>query len=129
MRPQPDVITTAATTTTWGTNTLTASSPAATITAAKNKLGAGYNLNLLSYGLKGAAALYHNPKYAQRLIYDSIDFLDDGLLNSSVAATVADTTVIPATTATSYSQLSAEDFKITDADRVLALQYLGTTRP
>lgn len=119
---------TAATSATWGT-AITVASPPATIAAAKNKLGAGYNLNLLSYALKGAAALYHNPKYAQRIIYDSIDYLDDGLLNGSVAATIADIAIIPATTATSYKLKLDTDFNITDADRALALQYLGNTRP
>jgi hypothetical protein len=48
-------------------------------------LGAAFNLNMLK-NLPGAYA--HNKVYTQRLIYDTIDFLDDGTLNDSVAATL-----------------------------------------
>ena len=53
----------------------------------KDTLGAAFNLNLLKH-LPGAYA--HNHVYTQRLIYDTIDFLDDGVINqASVAATLA----------------------------------------
>jgi hypothetical protein len=48
-------------------------------------MGAAFNLHLLSHE-PGAYA--HNVVYAKRLIYDSIDYLDDGLLNSSVSAAI-----------------------------------------
>jgi hypothetical protein len=43
-------------------------------------MGAAFNLNLLAHDY-GAYA--HNSLYTRRLIYDSIDFVDDGLLNYS----------------------------------------------
>jgi len=51
----------------------------------KNVMGAAFNLNLVAHD-PGAAA--HNRRYARRLIYDSIDFMDDGLMNGSTNATV-----------------------------------------
>jgi mono/diheme cytochrome c family protein len=51
----------------------------------KDTVGAAYNLNMLVH-IPGAYA--HNSLYTRRLIYDSIDFLDDGVLNSSVEATL-----------------------------------------
>ncbi|UFS71031.1 NapC/NirT family cytochrome c [Geomonas sp. RF6] len=43
--------------------------------------GAAFNLNLLS---REPAAYVHARSYTRRLVYDSIDFLDDGVINSSV---------------------------------------------
>ncbi|MDT8441548.1 MAG: C-type polyheme cytochrome OmcB [Desulfuromonadales bacterium] len=51
----------------------------------KNVMGAAFNLNLIAHD-PGATA--HNRRYARRLIYDSIDFMDDGLMNDSTSATV-----------------------------------------
>lgn len=57
----------------------------------KNTLGAAFNLNLLE---REPGAFAHNRMYAKRLIYDSIDWLDDGVLNASVEGTVADNEVV-----------------------------------
>ena len=51
----------------------------------KNVMGAAFNYNLIAHD-PGATA--HNRRYARRLIYDSIDFLDDGIMNASTNATV-----------------------------------------
>lgn len=51
-----------------------------------NNMGAAYNFNLLAHD-PGAYA--HNVRYATRLIWDSIDWLDDGLLNGSTRAAIA----------------------------------------
>ncbi|MBW6510769.1 MAG: cytochrome c3 family protein [Desulfuromonadaceae bacterium] len=51
----------------------------------KNVMGAAFNLNLIAHD-PGATA--HNRRYARRLIYDSIDFMDDGIMNDSTKATV-----------------------------------------
>ena len=51
----------------------------------KNNMGAAFNYNLL-YHEPGAYA--HNLHYTRKLLYDSIDFLDDGTLNYSVEATL-----------------------------------------
>jgi hypothetical protein len=48
---------------------------------ATNTIGAFSNYNLLS---KDPGGFVHNRRYAKRLIYDSIDWLDDGKLNKSV---------------------------------------------
>ncbi|WP_298432678.1 hypothetical protein [Geobacter sp.] len=50
----------------------------------KKIMGACFNINLLT---KDPAAYVHARTYARRLIYDSIDFLDDGAMNLSVGAT------------------------------------------
>ncbi len=51
----------------------------------KNNMGSAFNLNLL---IHEPGAYVHNLQYTKKLIYDSIDFLDDGTLNSSVEATL-----------------------------------------
>ena len=48
-------------------------------------MGAAFNFSLLQHE-PGAYA--HNMIYAKRLIYDSIDFLDNGVLDNSVPATL-----------------------------------------
>ncbi len=48
-------------------------------------VGAAFNLNVLEH-MPGA--FVHNNFYTRYLIYDSIDFLDDGLLNCSVESTL-----------------------------------------
>ena len=50
----------------------------------KKMMGACFNINLLA---KEPAAYVHARSYVRRLIYDSIDFLDDGTMNLSVSAT------------------------------------------
>lgn len=48
-------------------------------------MGAAFNLNLLKREGGGWA---HNPVYVHRLIWDSIDYIDDGTLNQSVPGTL-----------------------------------------
>lgn len=52
----------------------------------KHNMGAAFNFNLLAHD-PGAYA--HNRMYAGRLIYDSLDWLDDNELNYSAGATLA----------------------------------------
>lgn len=73
-------------------------------------MGAAFNLQLL-WSDKGAFA--HNDAYAKRLIYDTIDYLDDGAQNNTVFATVQNLPLTPSFTA---------------ADRSNALGYV-TPRP
>ncbi len=73
----------------------------------KDTMGSAFNANLLIHDPGGFA---HNSFYSKRLIWDSIDFIDDGTLNNSVPATL--TTVLPA------------GQTLTDAQ-----SYLGTSRP
>lgn len=54
-------------------------------TTGKNNMGGAFNYNLLIYDPGGVA---HNRRYTRRLIYDAIDWLDDNVLNYSVAATL-----------------------------------------
>ncbi len=72
----------------------------------KDVMGAAFNLNLLLHDPGGYA---HNRFYAKRLIWDSIDYIDDGLLNNSVPAELA---------------LRLAGQTLTDAQT-----YLGATRP
>jgi nitrate/TMAO reductase-like tetraheme cytochrome c subunit len=51
----------------------------------KNNMGAAFNYNLLHHE---PGAYTHNLQYARKLLYDSIDFLDDGILNTSVETTL-----------------------------------------
>jgi hypothetical protein len=51
----------------------------------KNFMGAAFNFNLIEHD---PGAYVHNRTYAKRLIYDSIDWLDDASLNNSVGATL-----------------------------------------
>jgi hypothetical protein len=51
----------------------------------KDTMGAAFNYNLLEHD---PAATAHNRRYARRLIYDSIDLLDNGLMDNSVNATL-----------------------------------------
>lgn len=50
-----------------------------------DKMGAAFNLHLL---IHESGAYAHNMIYAKRLIYDSIDYLDDGVFNGSVSPTI-----------------------------------------
>jgi hypothetical protein len=54
-------------------------------TTGKHNMGAAFNYNLLVHD-PGAVA--HNRFYTRRLIYDSIDWIDDNVLNFSVGATL-----------------------------------------
>ncbi|MBD1401762.1 cytochrome c3 family protein [Pelovirga terrestris] len=65
----------------------------------KNVMGAAFNLNLIAHD-PGATA--HNRRYARRLIYDSIDFMDDGEMNDSTNKTVADQNKAFTTSALGY---------------------------
>lgn len=56
-------------------------------TTGKNNMGAAFNRSFL---LNENGAFVHNSKYVKRLIYDSIDWLDDNDLNYSVGSTLSD---------------------------------------
>lgn len=65
-------------------------------------MGAAFNFNLLRHE-PGAYA--HNMIYTKRLIYDSIDFLDNGVFDNSVSVTINNQSGLNATqkaTATGY---------------------------
>jgi hypothetical protein len=51
----------------------------------KNNMGAAFNFNLLDHD---PGAYVHNRMYVKRLIYDSIDWLDDDAMNYSVGTTL-----------------------------------------
>jgi len=57
----------------------------------KKLMGACFNINLLT---KEPAAYVHARTYARRLLYDTIDFLDDGTINLSTSDTAV--TLFPA---------------------------------
>ncbi len=53
----------------------------------KNNMGAAFNFNLLEHD---PGAYVHNRMYVKRLIYDSIDWADDGIMNYSVGTTLTE---------------------------------------
>ena len=55
-----------------------------------NVMGAAFNLKLLQ---SEAGAYAHNSWYTKRLLYDTIDFLDDGLQNGSATITIQNASV------------------------------------
>jgi hypothetical protein len=54
-------------------------------TTGKNNMGSAFNFNLIEHD---PGAFVHNRFYVRRLIYDSIDWLDDNKLNYSTGATL-----------------------------------------
>ena len=54
-------------------------------TTGKKNMGAAYNLNMLKHE---PGAFTHNRIYTRRLIYDSIDWLDNNLIDDSTPATL-----------------------------------------
>jgi hypothetical protein len=54
-----------------------------------NLMGAAFNLRLLQPG----AGWVHNSLYSKRLLYDTIDYLDDGILNSNNSNNFVSTTI------------------------------------
>ncbi len=54
----------------------------------KKLMGACFNINVLN---REPAAYAHARTYARRLLYDTIDFLDDGIINLSASATAVAT--------------------------------------
>jgi hypothetical protein len=54
-------------------------------TTGKKNLGAYFNR---SYLVNEAGAFVHNSKYAKRLLYDSVDWIDDNNMNYSVGQTL-----------------------------------------
>jgi hypothetical protein len=54
-------------------------------TYGKNFMGSAFNFNLLEHD---PGAYVHNRTYVKRLIYDSIDWLDDTLMNNSVGTSL-----------------------------------------
>jgi hypothetical protein len=65
--------------------TSTVANPGETGTG-RNNMGAAFNFNLLEHD---PGAYVHNRIYTKRLIYDSMDWLDDNNMNFSVGATLS----------------------------------------
>ncbi len=55
----------------------------------KNTLGAAFNLNMF---LNMPVAYAHNRFYTKWLIYDSIDWVDDNIMNNSVSSVLEEGT-------------------------------------
>jgi len=71
---------------TWsGTSCTSAMGTAGTADTGKNNMGAAFNYNLLEHD---PGAFVHNRRYAARLIYDSIDWLDNNIMDFSTGATL-----------------------------------------
>lgn len=70
-------------------------------------MGAAFNFNLL-YHDYGAFA--HNSRYVKRLLYDSLDAIDDGVLNYSVRQTLNSWYAAPPATVTLEQVIEAMDY-------------------
>ncbi len=68
-----------------GTSCVSSVGVAGTAGTGQNNMGAAFNFNLLEHD---PGAFVHNRMYTKRLIYDSIDWVDDGVMNYSVGATL-----------------------------------------
>jgi hypothetical protein len=66
----------------WTRSGASALSGTLTPARAKKLMGACYNLKMMS---SDAGAYVHGRTYVTRLIFDSVDFLDDGVMNTSAA--------------------------------------------
>ncbi len=90
---------------------------------AANTMGAAFNFNLLRHDFGGFA---HNSTYVKRLIYDSIDWINNGVIDGDVAAAIA---ALPDDPALKYG-LNGETVVFNAATRAAALAYLnGGVRP
>jgi hypothetical protein len=69
----------------------------------KDTLGAAFNMNMLKHM---PMAFVHNSLYTRRLIFDSIDWLDNGVLDGNIAATIS-------------------GLSLTDPEKTDALAFLG----
>jgi hypothetical protein len=68
-----------------GTACISTANSIGTVGTGQNNMGAAFNFNLLEHD-PGAYA--HNRMYVKRLIYDSIDWVDDSVMNYSVGDTL-----------------------------------------
>ena len=91
-------------------NWASAGDPSGNITG-KHNMGAAFNYNLLKHE---PGAYTHNRRYTKRLIWDSIDWLDDNTINLS--------------TVNAINALAAAG-NITLDQQTKAKTYLGSTRP
>jgi hypothetical protein len=83
-------------------------------------MGAAFNFNLLRHDY---GAFAHNRLYAKRLIYDSIDWIDDGQLNMSVESSLGNPAKIPDDPALLYT-VDGSLSKFDAAVKAKALAYL-----
>jgi hypothetical protein len=79
----------------------TAEAGAADWTAAMTVLGAGYNqarvmgaVSNIVFLKREPGAFAHARTYARRLLYDTIDYLDDGIMNKSVGTTAINESLV-----------------------------------
>jgi predicted CXXCH cytochrome family protein len=85
---------------------------------AEKLMGAAFNINLLQ---RDPAAYAHARTYARRLLFDTIDFLDDGIMNMSAADTAAASGITDANGNLVFVKgLTANDPATTEAYKYLA---------
>jgi nitrate/TMAO reductase-like tetraheme cytochrome c subunit len=100
------------TTYTWNGTSCVAAVSGGDAGTAKDTMGAAFNLNMLAHDF---GAFAHNSIYVKRLIWDSIDYMDDKLLNNSVNATI---NALPTSDPVPQKNLTA-------AQKTAAIAYLG----
>jgi len=91
---------------------------------AKKLMGACYNINLL---VREPGAYAHGRTYARRLIYDTIDFLDDGSLNLSTGTIAIASGMVDTTGAVIYAKGASANDSATTASYTYLAGYNRTT--
>jgi hypothetical protein len=71
-----------------------------------NTMGAVFNYSMMT---GDPASFAHNPLYTKRLIYDSIDWLNDGVLNNDVEAAINAATLPPNTATATKGYVSLKN--------------------
>ncbi len=101
---------------------------ALTTAQAKKLAGACFNINLVH---REPAAFVHARTYVRRLLYDTIDFLDDGAMNMSVTASAAiyNPTIYNISTATSAATATTSLQYLKAYNRTTNAWYSASERP
>lgn len=83
----------------------------ASSTIGSNTMGAAFNFNLI---LRETGSYAHNSIYVKRLIYDSIDYIDDGIVgNNSVGPTIEGLSDL-----TALEKIAAKKYIMPDGTRI-----------
>lgn len=99
-----------------------------TLTAAQAEklMGACFNINVLT---RDPAAYVHARTYARRLLYDTIDFLDDKTINMSTGATAIASDPVKYVKDTTAGGLTTESFKYLAGYNRTSLVWNALERP
>jgi hypothetical protein len=97
--------------------------PVDTVSDGAYTMGATYNYSAVA---NDPGSYAHNATYAKRLLYDSIDWLDDGIMNESVATslpTILDALVVSTTNPAVFNPINGPSIKS------VTFKIVATTTP